>query len=151
MADSSRPRPAWNELMTRIRPSDTVDVRRLDRFRRNFDERVRIQEELTEENVWRRGNQGRHQHCRRQCGGQALPQDDAGSRGVPVESTSERIKAGLDRVGGRRSGRQPALTPVRVEECWRMFAELPSGRWVVRIMKASRGTMKQAIELDADP
>ena len=47
---SSRSRPAWNELMTRVRPSDTVVVPRLDRFRRNFDERVRIQEELTEEN-----------------------------------------------------------------------------------------------------
>ena len=32
-----------------------------------------------------------------------------------------------------------------------MYAEPPSGRRVVRIMKASQGTVKQAIDLDADP
>ena len=47
MTGSSMSRPAWNELMTRVRPNDTVVVAWLDRFSRNFDEGVRIQAELT--------------------------------------------------------------------------------------------------------
>ena len=34
MTGSSMSRPAWNELMTRVRPSDTVVVAWLDRFSR---------------------------------------------------------------------------------------------------------------------
>ena len=54
---SSRSRPAWNELMTRVRPRVTVVVPRFDRVRRNFDERVRIQGELIKGEHRRRGNQ----------------------------------------------------------------------------------------------
>ena len=51
MTDSSRSRPAWNELMTRIRPSNTVGIPKLGRFRRNFSERVRIQAKFTKQNA----------------------------------------------------------------------------------------------------
>ena len=68
-----------------------------------------------------------------------------------MESTSERIGAGLDRVGGRRLGHPPALTPEQVEEYRRKYAEPPSIRRVVHTMKVSQGTVKPAIELDADP
>ena len=49
-----------------------------------------------------------------------------------VESTSERIKAGLERAWAerRKPGRPPALTPEQVEECRRMYAETPSTRRV---------------------
>ena len=72
-------------------------------------------------------------------------------QGHTVESTSERIGAGLNRVGGRRSGRPPTLTPEQVEECRRMYAVPPSVRRVVHIMKVYQGTVKRAIELAADP
>ena len=51
MTGSSTYRPAWNELMTQVRPSETIVVAWLDRFSRNFDEGVRIQVDLTKQNV----------------------------------------------------------------------------------------------------
>ena len=65
-----------------------------------------------------------------------------------VESTSERIKAGLDwaKAKGRRHGHPPALTPEQVEECRRMYAETPSIRRVACIMKVSQGTVRKALE-----
>ena len=68
-----------------------------------------------------------------------------------VESTSERIKAGLDRAEGRRLGCPLALTPEEMEECRRMYAETPSIHRVARIMKVSQETVKRALELAADP
>ena len=47
MTVSSMPRSAWNEVMTKARPNDTVVVAWLDRFSCNFEESVRIQAELT--------------------------------------------------------------------------------------------------------
>ena len=51
MTGSSMSRPAWNELITRFRPSDTIVVAWLDRFSQNSDEGVRIQAVLTKQNV----------------------------------------------------------------------------------------------------
>ena len=51
LTGSSMSRPAWNELMARVRPDDTVVVAWLDRFSRNFDEGVRIRAELTKQNI----------------------------------------------------------------------------------------------------
>ena len=70
-----------------------------------------------------------------------------------VESISERVKAGLERARakGRKPRRPPALTPEQVQECRRMYADTLSIRRVARIMKVSQGTVKRALELDADP
>ena len=51
MLGSSISRFAWSDLIARTRPNYTVDVAWLDRFRRNFDEDVRIQAELTKQNI----------------------------------------------------------------------------------------------------
>ena len=51
MTGSSMSRPAWSELMARVRSNDSVVVAWLDRFSRNFDEGVRIQTELTKRNM----------------------------------------------------------------------------------------------------
>ena len=51
MTGSSMSRPAWNKLMARVQPNDTVMVTWLDRFSRNFDEGVKVQVELTKQNV----------------------------------------------------------------------------------------------------
>ena len=50
MTSSSMSRSAWNELMARVRPNNTIVVVWLDRFSQNFDEGVRIQAELTKHN-----------------------------------------------------------------------------------------------------
>ena len=153
MTGSSMSRPAWNELMTRVQPSDTVVVAWLDRFSRNFDEGVRIQAELTKqkigivaigENINTADDSAAAKLFRRMMLAQGAYQ---------VESTSERIKAGLDRARaeGRTPGRPPALTAEQLEECRRMYAETPSIRRVARIMKVSQGTVKRALELDPGP
>ena len=38
-----------------------------------------------------------------------------------------------------------------VQECRRMYADTPSIRRAARIIKVSQGTVKRALELDADP
>ena len=70
----------------------------------------------------------------------------------PVDATSERVKAGLDRAmsEGKRLGRPPALTPEQVQECWRMYAETSSIRRVAWKSGVSQGTVKRALELQSD-
>ena len=53
MLGSSISRFAWSDLIARTRPNYTVtvDVAWLDRFNRNFDEDVRIQAEITKQNI----------------------------------------------------------------------------------------------------
>ncbi len=133
MTGSSMSRPAWSELITRVRPNDSVVVAWLDRFSRNFDEGVKIQAELTRQNIGivaiREGiniddDGAAAKLFRRMMLAQGASQ---------VESTSERIKAGLERAKaeGRGHWRPPALTPEQVQECRRMYAETPrSGEWL---------------------
>ena len=153
MTGSSMSRPSWSELMTRVRPSDTVVIAWLDRFSRNFDEGVRIQAELTKQNIGiiaiREGINTADDSAAAKLFRRMMLAQGA----YQVESTSERIKAGLDRARaeGRRPGRPPALTAEQVEECRRMYAETPSIRRVARIMKVSQGTVKRALELDPGP
>ena len=58
-----------------------------------------------------------------------------------MESTSERIKAGLERVSVEESrpGRPPTLTPEQLRECPWMYFETPSIRRVTRVMKVFQG------------
>ena len=44
-------RPGWGELITRVRPNDTIVVVWLDRLGHNFGEGVSIQEDLTKRNI----------------------------------------------------------------------------------------------------
>ena len=44
-------RPGWDELMAWVQGNDTIVVAWLDRFSRNFDEGVRIQADLTSQNI----------------------------------------------------------------------------------------------------
>ena len=44
-------RTGWQELMSRLRPGDTLAVAFLDRLSRNFEDGVRIQADLTERNI----------------------------------------------------------------------------------------------------
>ena len=44
-------RPGWQEVMTRLQEGDTIVVAFLDRLSWNFEDRVRIQAELTRRNI----------------------------------------------------------------------------------------------------
>ena len=118
-----------------------------------FDEGVRIQAELTKLNIGiiaiREGINTADDSAAAKLFRRMMLAQGA----YQVESTSERIKAGLDRAKaeGRNPGRPPALTAEQVEECRRMYAETPSIRRVARIMKVSQGTVKRALELDLGP
>ena len=153
MTGSSMSRPAWNELMTQVRPTDIVVVAWLDRFSRNFDEGVRIQAELTKQNVGIVAIRENINTADDSAAAKLFRRMMLAQGAYQVESTSERIKAGLERAKaeGRKTGRPPALTPEQVQECRRMYADTPSIRRAARIMKVSQGTVRRALELDADP
>ena len=153
MTGSSMSRPSWNELMTRVRPSDTVVIAWLDRFSRNFDEGVRIQAELTKQNIGIIAIREDINTADDSAAAKLFRRMMLAQGAYQVDSTSERIKAGLDRARaeGRNPGRPPALTAEQVKECRRMYAETPSIRRVARIMKVSQGTVKRALDLNPDP
>ena len=139
--------------MTRIRPSDTVVVAWLDRFSRNFDEGVRGQAELTKQNIGIMAIRENINTADDSAAAKLFRRMMLAQGAYQMESTSERIKVGLDqaRAEGRKPWRPPDLTTEQVEECRRMYAETLSIRKVARVMKISQGTMKRALELDPVP
>ena len=109
-------------LQERVQPGDTSIIVCQDRLRRNFDEGVAIQADLTQQETWivtikenidTRDGSSRAKFFRRIMLAQGAYQ---------LESTSERIKTGLERarVEGRRPGRPAALTQEQKEECWQV-------------------------------
>ncbi len=153
MTGSSMSRPAWIEVMTRVRPNDSVVVAWLDRFSRNFDEGVRIQAELTKQNVGIVAIRENINTADDSAAAKLFRRMMLAQGAYQVESTSERVKAGLERARAedRKPGRPPALAPEQVQECRRMYADTSSIRRVARVMTVSQGTVKRALELDADP
>ena len=65
-----------------------------------------------------------------------------------VDSASERIKLGQDRVRaeGKRVGRPPALSPDQMEQCRRMAEEGAGLRQIARVMQCSPATVKKVLE-----
>ena len=153
MSGSSMSRPAWNQLIATVRPNDAIVVAWLDRFSRDFDEGVRIQADLTKRNIGivaiREGISTADDSAAAKLFRRMMLAQGA----YQVESTSERIKAGLERARaeGRRLGRPPALTPEQVKECRRIYAGNRSIRLTARILKVSQGTIKRALESKAEP
>ena len=140
-------RTGWQELMSRLRPGDTLAVAFLDRLSRNFEDGVRIQADLTErnigivalrENIYTSDSSAAAKFFRRSMLAQGAYQ---------VDSTSERIKLGLDqaRAGGKRLGRPPVLTSEQVEQCRRMTEEGAGLRHIARVMQCSLATVKKAL------
>ena len=153
MSGSSMSRPAWNQLIATVRPNDAIVVAWLDRFSRDFDEGVRIQADFTKRNIGivaiREGISTADDSAAAKLFRRMMLAQGA----YQVESTSERIKAGLERARaeGRRLGRPPALTPEQVKECRRIYAGTRSIRLTARILKVSQGTIKRALESKAEP
>lgn len=89
-------RPGWDELMARIQPNDTIVVVWLDRFSRNFDEGVRIQEDLIMRNIGIVDIKERHRNRRRQLRGEVVPPYDDGQRRLPGRFHQQANKVGRD-------------------------------------------------------
>ena len=147
-------RTGWLDLMSPVQPCDNIVVASLDRFSRNFEEGVRIQAEPTRraiaivmvrENIDTTDEGPVAKFFRRSMFAQGARQ---------VESASERIKLGLDRIraGGKQVGRPPALTPEQVEQCRRMADDGAGLRQIARVMTCSPATVKKALDavLDGD-
>ena len=145
-------RTGWQELMSRLRPGDTLAVAFLDRLSRNFEDGVRIQADLTERNI---GIVALRENIDTSDGSAAAKffrRSMLAQGAYQVDSTSERIKLGLDqaRAGGKRLGRPPALTPEQVEQCRRMTEEGAGLRHIARVMQCSPATVKKALAAALD-
>ena len=141
-------RTGWKELMPLVQPRDTIVIAFLDRFSRNFEEGVRIQAELTgrdigivalRENVDTSDGSAAAKFFRRSMLAQGAYQ---------VDSTSERIKLGLDGAGAgwKEVGRTPAFSPKQVEECRWMAGECVGLRPIARAMTCSPRTSSGPIQ-----
>ena len=145
-------RAGWQELMSRLRPGDTLAVAFLDRLSRNFEDGVRIQADLTEQNI---GIVALRENIDTSDGSAAAKffrRSMLAQGAYQVDSTSERIKLGLDqaRADGKRLGRPPVLTPEQVEQCRRMTEEGAGLRHIARVMQCSPATVKKALAAALD-
>ena len=139
-------RAGWQELMSRLRTGDTLAVAFLDRLSRNFEDGVRIQADLTERNI---GIMALRENIDTSAGSAAAKffrRSMLAQGAYQVDSTSERIKLGLDQVraSGKRLGRPPALTPEHVTQCRRMTGDGAGLRHIARVMQCSPATVKKA-------
>ena len=145
-------RAGWQELMSRLRPGDTLAVAFLDRLSRNFEDGVRIQADLTEQNI---GIVALRENIDTGDGSAAAKffrRSMLAQGAYQVDSAGERIKLGLARARaeGKRVGRPPALTPERVEQCCRMAEEGAGLRHIARVMQCSPATVRKALAAALD-
>ena len=119
----------------------------LDGFSRNFEEGVRIQADLTQqdigivairENIYTREGSAAAKFFRRSMLAQGAYQ---------VASASERIKLGLERARteGKRVGRPPALSAEQLEQCRRMAGEGAGLRQIARVLGCSPARVRKAL------
>ena len=112
------------------------------------DHGIRIQRELTEqnvaivairENIDTREDSAAAKFFRRSMLAQGAYQ---------LDSASERIKMGQQRARdqGRMVGRPPALTPEQIEQCQCMREECASLRQMGRVMNCSLSTIKRTLD-----
>ena len=143
-------RTGWQELMSRLRPGDTLAVAFLDRLSRNFEDGVRIQADLTERNI---GIVALRENIDTSDGSAAAKffrRSMLAQGAYQVDSTSERIKLDQARAGGKRMGRPPVLTPEQVAQCRRMTEEGAGLRHIARVMQCSPATVKKALAATLD-
>ena len=107
-------RAGWQELVSRLRLGDTLAVAFLDRLSRNFEDGVRIQAELTERNI---GIVALRENIDTSDGSAAAKffrRSMLAQGAYQVDSTSERIKLGLD-LDQAPGWREAAGTPARLD------------------------------------
>ncbi len=149
----SERRSGWQQLMSVVRSGDTIVVAYLDRLSRNFEQGVRLQAELTEENIGiiaiREGIDTSEESASANLYRRMMLAQGA----YQVESTGERIRAGQARAKaeGRPPGRPPALTPEKMQIALHMYAEGASIRQIARVVEVAQGTVKKAIASQPSP
>ena len=97
-------RADWQELLSRLRPGDTLVVAFLDRLSRNFEDGVRIQADLTERNI---GIVALRENIATSDGSAAAKffrRSMLAQGAYQVDSASERIKWDWSRPGPAGSG-----------------------------------------------
>ncbi len=140
-------RPGWQALVEVLQPGDTVTVAFLDRFSRNFEEGVRIQADLTRQDI---GIVAIRENIDTREGGAAAKffrRSMLAQGAFQVDSDSKRIKLGLERARaeGRRVGRPPALNGEKLEQCRRMTEEGAGLRQIARVLGCSPATVRKAL------
>lgn len=140
-------RGGWQDLMDRVQDGDTIVVAFLDRLSRSFDEGVRIQAELTARNIGIVAVREGIDTADGSAAANLFRRMMLAQGAYQAESTSERIKLGLDRAraSGRHVGRKPRLSPDQVQVCHRMLKDGASLRAVARVMACSPSTVKRAV------
>ncbi len=141
-------RPGWQDLMARLRSGDTLVVAFLDRLRRNFEDGVRIQAELTRRDVAIVDLQENIDTPEGSAAARFFRRSMLAQGACQVDSASERIKLGLERArsSGKRVGRPPALTVEKVEQCRRMAEEGASLRQIARVFECSPTTVSKVLD-----
>ena len=141
-------RPGWQDLMARLRSGDTLVVAFLDRLRRNFEDGVRIQAELTRRDVAIVDLQENIDTPEGSAAARFFRRSMLAQGAYQVDSASERIKLGLERArtSGKRVGRPPALTVEKVEQCRRMAEEGASLRQIARVFECSPTTVSKVLD-----
>ena len=140
-------RTAWIDLMSKIHPGDTIVVPFLDRFSRNFEEGVRIQAELTEKNIGIVAIRENIDTSDGNASAKFFRRTMLALGAYQVDSTSERIRLGLDRAkaSGKQIGRPQALSPEQVEQARQMRSEGGGIRHIARVLRCSPTTAKKAM------
>ena len=141
-------RPGWQDLMARLRSGDTLVVAFLDRLRRNFEDGVHIQAELTRRDVAIVDLQENIDTPEGSAAARFFRRSMLAQGAYQVDSASERIKLGLERArsSGKRVGRPPALTVEKVEQCRRMAEEGASLRQIARVFECSPTTVSKVLD-----
>ena len=143
-------RAGWQSLMAQVRTGDTIVVCTLDRMSRDFDGSVAIQADLTKRGIGivalkenidtRERSTASDNFFRRLMVAEGAYQ---------VESTSERIRAGLARAraNGKQVGRPAILTGEQVKMAKRLRSEEgASWRYLAKLFGCHRATIKRAVE-----
>jgi DNA invertase Pin-like site-specific DNA recombinase len=141
-------RPKWNELMGLVRSGDTIVTLFLDRVGRTFNEEVAILADFTGRDIGVISIRDQVDSRDAQASQRFFQRVLLANAAYQRESTSERIRMGLDRARatGKRIGRPPALTPEQVEECRRMAEGGASVRHIARVLQKSPATVRKALQ-----
>ena len=143
-------RAGRQELMSRLRPGDTLAVAFLDRLSRNFEDGVRIRADLTERNIGIVTLRENIDTGDGSAEAKFFHRSMLAQGAYQVDSTSERIKLDQARAGGKRLGRPPVLTLEQVAQCRRMTEEGAGLRHIARVMQCSPATVKKALAAALD-
>ena len=141
-------RPKWNELRGLVQSGDTIVTLYLDRVGRTFNEEVAILADFTGRDIGVISIRDQVDSRDAQASQRFFQRVLLANAAYQRESTSERIRMGLDRARatGKRIGRPPALTPEQVEECRRMAEGGASVRHIARVLQKSPATVRKALQ-----